>query len=84
MVSQSTLLGTLASRLAMSSLAPADRAVLERRVPGGLVGFAIDYRVLLAAGVCGLLVTLVFAMRSAGLLLGAEPGAGPFAEQPRD
>lgn len=58
----STLLGTLASRLAMSSLAPAIERVLERRVPGGLSAFAIDYRVLLAAGVCGLLVTLVFAI----------------------
>ena len=57
-----TLIGTVASRLAMSSLAPAIERVLERRVPGGLAAFAVDYRVVLAASACGLLVTLVFAM----------------------
>ena len=58
----STVLGTAASRVAVSGLAPVVERVLERRVPGGLDAFAIDYRVLLAASACGLLVTLVFAM----------------------
>lgn len=57
-----TVIGTISSGVAMSSLAPAIERVLERRVPGGLDAFAMDYRVLLAACASGLLVTLVFAL----------------------
>jgi predicted permease len=57
-----TVIGTISSRVATSSVAPAIERVLERRVPGGLDAFAMDGRVLLAACACGFLVTLVFAL----------------------
>jgi putative ABC transport system permease protein len=52
-----TILGTTASHFAMQSLGRMIEQFLERRAPGGLEAFSLDYKVVAAAALCGLAVT---------------------------
>lgn len=55
-----TVVGVLVSRGAMRAIAPLVERVLERRVPGGLDAFDLEWPPLLAVAAVALAVTLVF------------------------
>ena len=57
----STILGLIAARLVMPSIAPLIERSLDRRVPGGLEMLALDSSVLAAMTACGVGVTFALA-----------------------
>lgn len=57
-----TTLGVAAASFAVRNLGPLVETFLDRRVPGGLSTLSIDARVVAAAALCGVIVTVVFAL----------------------